>query len=348
MVIKAVAVFLMFFHHLFAQPDRLAPDISYIPLFYIGAEAAETYIGRFGKICVALFLFLGGYGTYLSCAKKIELDLDKRVFSKIKKLYFVYWDVFLLFIPMCFLFGASTVNGGVEQLLWNFSGLNISYNWEWWFFTPYVLLMIAFPSVLYISCKFKSFFSEFLFVCFTDAFVEFILPVLSELPLFVDVSQSLFYGLFVKTMLQLPAFWMGILFAKNRLLDSVKEKHCDLVYSVVGVMLSAFLVYMRDKVGASFDFIMAPCFTVSITLALNNRLGSYVKRALIPVGKESTVCWLSHSFFCYYLCQEFVYFPRYTVLIVLLLLAMCLITGKVIKWVHSGIQWMKIRMTEAN
>lgn len=70
MVIKAVAVFLMFFHHLFAQPDRLAPDISYIPLLYIGAEAAETYIGRFGKICVALFLFLGGLRDLFELCKK--------------------------------------------------------------------------------------------------------------------------------------------------------------------------------------------------------------------------------------------------------------------------------------
>lgn len=60
-------------------------------------------------------------------------------------------------------------------------------------------------------------------MCFTDAFVEFILPVLSELPLFVDVSQSLFYGLFVKTMLQLPAFWMGILLQKSSIGQCQRE-----------------------------------------------------------------------------------------------------------------------------
>ena len=67
LIIKAVSVLLMFFHHLFAQPDRLENGITYIPLFYIGTEAVETYIGIFGKLCVALFLFLGGYGTFLSC-----------------------------------------------------------------------------------------------------------------------------------------------------------------------------------------------------------------------------------------------------------------------------------------
>ncbi len=77
-VIKGLAVILMLIHHLWAFPNRIAGDglVSYLEVF---GQSSIQYIGIFGKICVSIFLFLGGYGIYISCK-----DNTLNVLSKIK------------------------------------------------------------------------------------------------------------------------------------------------------------------------------------------------------------------------------------------------------------------------
>lgn len=58
-LVKGFAVFLMLYHHLFAFPGRIQNGVSYIPLFVFGDTNSAELLGLFGKMCVALFLFLG-------------------------------------------------------------------------------------------------------------------------------------------------------------------------------------------------------------------------------------------------------------------------------------------------
>ncbi|EEP92324.1 Acyltransferase 3 [Yersinia kristensenii ATCC 33638] len=59
----------------------------------------DNFIASFGKVCVAMFLFISGYGY--SFKNKINF---KYSLTKLKKLYFSYWLVFIIFIPIGFLF----------------------------------------------------------------------------------------------------------------------------------------------------------------------------------------------------------------------------------------------------
>lgn len=69
-LVKGFAILLMLYHHLFAFPNRIQDGSSYISLFSVlGIDSAEL-LGLFGKMCVALFLFLGGYGTWVSYQAK--------------------------------------------------------------------------------------------------------------------------------------------------------------------------------------------------------------------------------------------------------------------------------------
>lgn len=62
-IAKGEAVCLMFAHHLFNFPSRLVDGSTYVQILpFLNLEAI---LGAFGKICVAIFLFLSGYGMFL-------------------------------------------------------------------------------------------------------------------------------------------------------------------------------------------------------------------------------------------------------------------------------------------
>ena len=100
-MIKGIAILLMLLHHLWGFTDRLPGGYLDQSFLIFGYDAA-FYIAGFGKICVSLFFFVGGYGVYVSSyGKKYDLV------AKLKSLYISYWKVFLIFVPIAFLFFAN-------------------------------------------------------------------------------------------------------------------------------------------------------------------------------------------------------------------------------------------------
>lgn len=58
-MLQAVAVMLMVWHHLFGFPERISvPSVLVLDRFY----SVETFLAYFGRICVAVFAFVSGYG----------------------------------------------------------------------------------------------------------------------------------------------------------------------------------------------------------------------------------------------------------------------------------------------
>ena len=76
-MVKGFAIILMLYHHLFAFPNRIQDGSSYITLLTFTNVDSAMLIGLFGKMCVALFLFLGGYGTWMS----FQAKRDKQLFE---------------------------------------------------------------------------------------------------------------------------------------------------------------------------------------------------------------------------------------------------------------------------
>ena len=182
-VVKGIAIVLMLYHHLFAFPARIDSDLSYISAFSIDGETISYWIGVFGKLCVALFIFLAGYGTYLSCRNKD--NLLSPLYKKIKALYSTFWQVFVIFVPVCMALGVPRVTKNLEDLIWNFSGLHITYNGEWWFFTPFIVLTLAYPLIkLFLDRKSSQLFSDILIAFLLCNIVVFIFPVVMQKPIF--------------------------------------------------------------------------------------------------------------------------------------------------------------------
>ncbi len=350
-VVKAVAVILMVWHHLFAFPERLGEGIGYVSALGASGNDFVDFLAGFGKICVLLFVFLGGYGTYFSCMKKNYKEIGEISLKKIKHLYIQYWKVFFVFIPVSILVGVPEIVVNAKDFVWNFTGLKTYYNGEWWFFTPYVLLMAAYPILHRFTEKFLSAQTEIFALLAVNTVVNFILPQLPKYTWAALLPNSLVYGWLLLVAEMLPSFWMGCIAAKYGFLSWAKKTFSgNLLYCVLAFLIAWACAYIREHSRQPvYDFIFAPVLTAAIVVLLNNRMGAYVRKILSVIGRESTFIWLTHSFFCYYLCQKIVYAPKYPVLIAVWLLTICLVSAKLLQtfYIFAGRMWGRIyRLTK--
>lgn len=329
-VVKGIAIVLMLCHHLFYFPDRIAEGIEYTALVYVGEFSMPYLWGRFGKLCVALFLFLGGYGTYLSCRKfgQDYSGINGTIVAKLKGLYFEYWKVFVVFVPICILAGVEKVNPDIQTMIWNFIGLSTSYCGEWWFLTPYIMLLFTYPIAHRLISKNSDLFWDLMVILLFNMGVMYILPCITEYPWSGKLSGSLFWKLFYQMLSNSSAFYMGCIAAKHNLLNKAKQRFSSGVKNwILAAVVFLAVFCLRHDSYTKYDYIFAPIVTVSVIVMLDRPLFRPIYRFFEKIGQEGTVIWLVHSIYCYMLCQKFVFLPRYTVLILLWLLAMSYATS---------------------
>ena len=257
-----------------------------------------------------MFFFLGGYGLYRRYFGK-----RYNIVERLKKLYFAYWKVFLIFVPIGFIFfsnqdaycqdvGVYTAFSefSIKEFVLNFFGFVSTYNREWWFLLSYAIALILFPLIR----KIVDYLSIYL-----NLFIVIIISVL-----LTNVFQSEPYAI---------CFGMGVIVAKHRLLDSV----CDLAKSkkilnpVTDILVWLFVIILRLKViGEQLDIFFVPILTI-VSINFVNKL-SILKKSLSALGKRSTNMWLIHTFFCYYfgITAKIVAAPRYAILALIVLFAM--------------------------
>src|SRR4051794_21728645 len=95
---KGLAIVLMVYHHLFAFPNRIA-NVDYTPIMVVNDLPLDQLIADFGKLCVAIFLFLSGFGLYKSFEAKGIFTFQQGV-KRIINFYKLYWIIFFIFIPI--------------------------------------------------------------------------------------------------------------------------------------------------------------------------------------------------------------------------------------------------------
>lgn len=324
-VIKGIAVIMMLYHHLFAFPERVAGEISYKSLFEFHGNTLALYLGIFGKLCVYIFIFFSGYGTYLGSG---TTDCDCLIASKIKKIYFSYWKVFAIFIPLCMVLNIEGYSWNLETLIWNFLGLQITYNGEWWFYTPYIFLLILFPFFLRILNASEGFWRDFVLIIAINTVIVFIIPTFSNMTWAVNLPDSILYINFKLMLELLPVFLTGILFAKYNLLSIAKEKCVGNICScLLAIICLIMIFYMRNTAGGRYDTFYTPIFVVALTILLQSRIGKAVSGIFERIGNQSAIIWLTHSFYCYLLCPKLVYAPYYSALIVIWLCVLSYLTA---------------------
>lgn len=306
--IKGIAIILMLTHHLFAFPGRIPQDVNIINSLPFIGESVDNFIASFGKICVAMFLFISGYGY--SFKSKISF---KYSIEKLKKLYFSFWLVFIVFIPIGFLFVSNDWNdSSLIRLVKNIVGVSSDYNGEWWFIRLYVVYVLA-------------------------------LPIISKLPsiaLFVISLASIVIGFFfeqhgglIVLLIWLYPFLMGYLFGKqNKRIINYYNNINKLYFNGISIILIIGLFYAFDMFGL---ILSSPLFVI-IVCDIYRRTTHHA--VVATLGKYSMYMWLTHSFFCYYYTPEVIYSVRYAPFILLLLTLTSFITSVVLTYIEFMIK----------
>lgn len=354
-VMKGVAILLMLIHHLWAYPDRIAGgSLKYI--FTIFGQSSITYVGLFGQICVSLFFFLGGYGIYISCKNK-EFD----IVGKVKGLYVSLWKVFLIFIPVAFIFFSDQIAYCKDELIWsrydsfdwseclnNFFGLSNTYNGEWWFFTSYLYAIISFPFLRKVCDKYAVSVNAALIVVFC-IFVTNIAPVLSNLEVLGTLNNNYLYRAYIcQSAPYISCFWAGMVAAKGDLLLRLQRTMAQhrVLNPIFDILIWFAVIYLRNSLlGTVMDMVYVPLLIVA-SLDLLNYVG-IIKKLFLKLGAESTNMWLIHTFLCYYFYEavRIIVAPRWAVLSLLLLVIVTYLISRCVTafWKVVGWGWEKVR-----
>ena len=322
-----VAILLMLFHHLFCIPDRMG---GYIPVLYFGQFNLETTIAWFAKICVAIYAFISGYGFYsisiqehnTGFIQNIILDY-KIVIRHLLKLYKKYWIVFVIFIPIGFLF--YDVPFERELFMKSLLGKSADYNHEWWYMWQYIKFVILFPFARYYVNDTKNRIIEaakMLLVLMGVLLLVLPSPVQELVHLLVYQELGFYFLIFLVGM-------YCVRFHVFEQIDLVTKGVYQLVTTwFMLILVIVIRVILADKANYNTaDVFLTPFFVYSVTRLLSNITNSKSVKVIQLFGKYSTYIWLTHTFFAYYYFQKLVLLPKYSILIVIWLSLLMLLCG---------------------
>ncbi len=334
-VLQGIAVLLMVVHHLFDFPAIV--KVPFVNVF--GFVNLEILMGNFGKICVAMFAFLSGFGLY----KKFSASLSEKKFPILqcyagmaKQLWgFLkrFWLVFAVFIPYGFIQGIY--NFGAYEFFKNLFGFTLTYNKEWWYVRQYFDLLLLFPLLFCVE--------KWLVSIIRVKHNELISGAILLIPLAV-----LFYW---QNRIYDFCFLVGFLCVSTGIFDWL----CDLFDKtkgwkyVIGVALVGIAFVLRLKfLYAKYDYINVTLFILGLTVLLKAPIfEKSINVVFAYVGKYSAYIWLTHTFFSYYYFQAFTFFPKYSILIFIWCTALSLASGIGLSYLLKGISYLCSKVVKA-
>lgn len=330
MITKGLAVILLYIHHLFNDPSLYS---GFVINFYPFSQQEVYIFSIFSKICVAIFVFLSGYGAARSDAARHPFPgSDGRVqtvqgtLAKCVSLLFDYWFVFVLAQITSFLgrSQADVYGAGPNAIVYfiiDFFGLSHLYstptfNPTWWYMTLAFAIFIMIPFLL---DKYRTKGVLVVLLCF-------LLPRM----LLLNLGTIFWY---------LPSLVMGIWCAKENILE--KMKAASIVPSRLGskaikfiltAALLAWLYVLRNTFNGwveLWDAVIAFVVTYFCFEFLSQV--PILSVSLAFIGKHSMNMFLTHTFiFCFYL-KAFTYSCRHFLLILAVLLCDTLILSILIE-----------------
>lgn len=157
--LKGIALIALLVHHLFYIRTGQYDDIHLGGDYYL-----LNQIGLMCKVCVALFVFLSGYGLAVVTDKTGIINIKQFYIRRFTKLMSNYWLIWLLFVPIGVFFMGRTlasVYAGYSIgpcLLVDLAGLSRSlglpsYNATWWFYSCIIILYLLFPFIYQLIRK---------------------------------------------------------------------------------------------------------------------------------------------------------------------------------------------------
>lgn len=326
-VLKGVMILFMLFLHLFNRMGNVALCENSI---FIGGQPFAYFIS-FCMNPVSFFIFLSGYGLYISYCNGRRNNIKRNV-----KLYVQYWITLIIFVTLgAFVIGTNSYPGGIDDVWNNITGWDTSYNREAWFLFPYLLLSLSSPFWFRLMDKMKPLI--FIVIILSLYLVNKYWGHIYHLETCGYVSILQIYRYFS---LLLP-FSIGMMTARYFKYSEFKERTQSraaqilLILSLLALMFA--YSYIQDyRIGDIYTLIFILLFV------LINR-PAWLDKFLLEMGKRSTSMWLIHTYFCYYLFHDFIYGFKYPLVIFAVLVGISYLSAIVIDWINGKVQ-MALRL----
>lgn len=310
-IIKGFAICFMLCHHLFLGHGDFG-------LFF-------NQIALIGKTCVALFVFVSGYGMAIQFEQLEQNNVHGHRFSKVVKFLFRrlfkfythYWFIFIIAVPIgVFVFGQalSSSYGTEANIYWGLildlfgmQGFG-SYNITWWFNRIIIVSWGMFP-LFYWSMKSRVVSAWVLLLFFLNP-GDVLWPF-----------HSLAYGL----PFYMIDYALGIFIALHIKQISYYLKFIN-PYIILALSLAATLFFLCSRnielIPCFGEYLADPFIAISLSLSVVSfcRLFNSNLTSFAFLGKHSMNIYLTHTFIFLYFFQDFTYSLKNPLLIFLFVL----------------------------
>lgn len=351
MQMKGIAIIILLFHHCFLNAQRWATvpyeklattkGWGYYPISFAPFSSHTIqYLASFSKICVAMFVFMTGYGmwvSYESQKKKTTMSnyIKKRMVTLMTGFLIIFVVTEILAIPtgrFIEVYGhdfRSVVYMIIDALgLAKLLGTPL-FCLTWWYMSLAIVLIMIFPFVHSIIEKY-----------------QWVVVVAS-----IIVPRACGFGQSTDLFRYLLAYTLGMYFAQHDLLARIKEKFMEqnvagkllsLIVSLIGL---AVIIKCRQNAWIGWKYLdfwdgFAAMYMIVISYIyiLN---GKWIVKGLGFLGKHSMNIFLIHSFYRDVFFHEFTYSFYYAWLDYIVLMAISLVTSIVLEWFKKLIRYEK-------
>lgn len=351
MQMKGIAIIILLFHHCFLNAQRWATvpyeklattkGWGYYPISFAPFSSHTIqYLASFSKICVAMFVFMTGYGmwvSYESQKKKTTMSnyIKKRMVTLMTGFLIIFVVTEILAIPtgrFIEVYGhdfRSVVYMIIDALgLAKLLGTPL-FCLTWWYMSLAIVLIMIFPFVHSIMEKY-----------------QWVVVVAS-----IIVPRACGFGQSTDLFRYLLAYTLGMYFAQHDLLARIKEKFMEqnvagkllsLIVSLIGL---AVIIKCRQNAWIGWKYLdfwdgFAAMYVIVISYIyiLN---GKWIVKGLGFLGKHSMNIFLIHSFYRDVFFHKFTYSFYYAWLDYIVLMAISLVTSIVLEWFKKLIRYEK-------
>lgn len=351
MQMKGIAIIILLFHHCFLNTQRWATvpyeklattkGWGYYPISFAPFSSHTIqYLASFSKICVAMFVFMTGYGmwvSYESQKKKTTMSnyIKKRMVTLMTGFLIIFVVTEILAIPtgrFIEVYGhdfRSVVYMIIDALgLAKLLGTPL-FCLTWWYMSLAIVLIMIFPFAHSIMEKY-----------------QWVVVVAS-----IIVPRACGFGQSTDLFRYLLAYTLGMYFAQHDLLARIKEKFMEqnvagkllsLIVSLIGL---AVIIKCRQNAWIGWKYLDFWDGFAAMYVIVNSYIyilnGKWIVKGLGFLGKHSMNIFLIHSFYRDVFFHEFTYSFYYAWLDYIVLMAISLVTSIVLEWFKKLIRYEK-------
>lgn len=332
-ICKGIAIILMLFHHLFNDFEEYAGyEVSYWPF----TSDRIYFWALLSKICVAVFVFLSGYGIASTFRRQFGeripegREISLFIWKRYWKLMAAYWFVFILTL-LCQPLGRTIFDAygsDVKEILLYFviDFFGVSYlletptlNPTWWYMSIALVVMLLVPAVVCLMRRYGA------------------------VPMFFLGTISIF---FMKTLnsstFYLFGMMLGVLCCEVNFFDRLQRavgKNMQTSILTGAVEVICFAVLLSYRTNYSMWGIVDGLLALDLACMAQTFLGKIpvISKVLQSLGKHSGNMFLTHNqIYSFYFLGFFYSFRNWGVIVAVL---------TAVTYVLSiGLEWLKEKL----